>query len=446
MIIETISELQQNYLKYLKSSNSAINPQAVNTYWNIQAGAMASILLDLYYSLQLVENSIFVQNAVGDQVDLWLYSRGLPARQEPTYGTVVVTISTAGAYPIIIPINTKFTAAPSGNIYQNLVALSIPDDTTQFTLYATSLGTGYIEGVGTTFTSSIIALVSLIANINGTIQETDQACITRTLQSIRSPIGGARETDYQVYVLQSNSQFSIPIITDSIIIPNFYQLTTIIPPSTTLHLNTLGIAPLTGQPITENQLNQGLATGIFTPFSRQIGTDNITIINTYMQNLRLVGLTINIPAVATWNLNKILTIKVTLVAAYTLTSLITVTSQDSDNNPIQITLTIAELIMREARRCVCNQPFGGTVTSDPTINIIPIDSISFALNQQLGVNNGALAQLLTNVQIEYDGSIQDIEVPLFNASGIGFNFPSTVPLQYDIGSYTTANIVIGNIT
>ena len=426
MTTQTIDSLQTAYLDYLQAQNSSINIISPNTYWQIQAGAMAGIMLDLYYNLQLIQNSIYVQNNVGDQVDRTLYERGLPARGGQTYGYITAVITTTT--PVTIPINTIFTDSTTGNSYQNLQAYVVPDNVTPYVFYATKPGNNYIEPAGNTLSGNDIT-IEVQLSTNGQLEESDLSCITRALASIRAPLSGSRQTDYGVYCLQYNSTIPTPVVTDSIVIPAFVVVN---------NVSTLGVFPLEGTAISEYQLNQGLLPATtFVGYTRAASPTTITGVNNYIQSLKLVGLTVivgtsitNIVASTATIPAVYITINVYLVQGYKLNTLLNIPSQDINGNPIIIELTVLQLIQRETRRAICDQPYGGTNINNQ--NYITLNSITTVLNQQLSAMNGQLAQILTNVSI----SGSDIIVPNYSAS------TTNVYYTYDVNSYNAILVEI----
>lgn len=419
-ITVTVDSLKNSYKSYLQAENSDINAFAPDSAWSILAGGTAGTLLDLYYNLQLVLNSVYVQNAVGDQVDLWLYREGLPARGEETFATVSVVVTSTT--PVVIPINTIFTDAVTTNQYQNLQAFMVPDGATAITLYSTKSGSNYLESKDAILTADTIA-VKVLNSVNGQQQESDQACINRVLTSLRAPISGARQTDYQVYALDYNTTIVTPVVTGSITIPMFISIN---------NVGIFGLFVLGGTPITEYQLNQGLLPSTsFVTFSRALDDPTVASINDYIQSLRLVGLTIHVGTSVTQIVATDavpLAITISLVAGYNLNTLLTIPSQDVNNNPISVQLTVKQLVEREIRRAISNQPFGGTEIT--TNNYITLDSIYYSVNLQLSYLNGALAQILTNIQIAGG----DIPVPNYN-----FNVTNLYYI-YDIESYDSLTI------
>lgn len=467
-ITATLDGLKNNYANYLQKANPDISPRAPNSYWDIQGGAMAAMFLDWYGKLQLLENSIYPQNSVGDQVDLWLYNRGLVERGGQTYSTINCLL-TSGTLPINIPAGTIFTDSqtlntnPTGQQYQALTDITVTDHTAQFTLYAIQPGLNYLEPIGNKLTATIPEggaeyQVKTQSCANGQIRETDQSCIARVLMSIRVPKAGARTTDYFEFCLEANELLPSPIITDAIIIPGFQVLNSVL---------TFAVFPLVGTKITEYQLNQGLLLGTnFIGYSRTPAPDVRAAVEDYIQSQRLVGLPVTALPNYTYLVaggdnnaaiphifnnanpplqnNPDLEIKVSLVSnsnvngsPYSLTTPININSQDQDGNPIVITLQIGQLIAREVRRAICNQLFGASPQSAPTTppyRIIPASSIITALNYQLGANAGQLAKVLTNIQLPNG----DLAVPTYTQAVRSLYY------TYDINSY--ANISVGNIT
>ena len=417
----TINSLKNDYKSYLQAENPKINAFAPESSWSVLAGGTSGVLLDLYFNLQLVLNSIYVQNAIGDQVDLWLYARGLPPRGGLTFATVQVYITSTT--PVTIDANTIFTDSTTTNQYQTLQTVTVGDDSTYLTLYALQPGSAYYEPLLATMTAGAIDATVQIST-GGQNEESDQSCITRVLTAIRAPIAGARQTDYQVYALDYNATVSSPVVTDSITIPSFVTIGTV---------GSFGLFCLGGTPITEYQLNQGLASGSFIAFSRALSGGDITAINDYIQSLRLAGLPIIVGTSITYNAatdSSHLAATISLVSGYSLTTVLNIPSQDIDFNPISIQLTVKELLRREIRRAICNQPYGGTKIASN--NYITLDSIYQAVNNQLSVNGGNLVQILTNIEIAGG----DISVPNYNFSD------TNVYYTYDIEDYNDITFTV----
>jgi hypothetical protein len=425
-ILITLAELKQDYLNYLQAQNSAINTVNPNTYWQIQAGALGAEFLDLYGNLQLIENAIYPQNAVGPQVDQWLFTRGLSARGGKTFGTINCFVTSTT--PVTIPINTVFSDASNGNQYQTLQALTVPNGSTLITLYAIQAGSNYLEPFHATLTNGTTVL-QVQSSVNGQNEESDQNAITRILQSVRAPQGNVRTTDYQEFVLQTNTIDPTDGLTDSVVIQSVEQINDV---------GILGVYAFVGTSITEYQLNQGLLPATsFVGYTRQAGSGVITDVNNYIQNQRLVGLGVIVGTTITYLVTSSLNqaaIVVALVTGYSLSTILTINSQDINGNPIVIQLTVEQLIQREFRRAICNQPFGGTIIN--TFNYITIESIISALNFQLSVLNGAIVQILNDVTITNPAANIATPLPTDTVNYINYTF--------DIDAYTNVLVTVGS--
>lgn len=402
----TVSSLKKNYQDYLQSQDSSINPYGTNTFYDIDAGAMALFQLDLYMNLLTIQNSIYPQNAQGTAVDQWLYTRGLQARSGLTYGTIIADITAITGNPTIteidIPDGTVFTDTNgignnivTNNQYQSLIDYTDAEVGTSLSLYALTAGSGYVEPLDNYLTASIaiggntyIVKIQVTSSTNGQTQESDQSCVNRILQSIREPLAGAKQSDYAVYALAADSQ-----VTDSIILPSFVQVNDV---------SILGVFPLVGTAITEYQLNQGLTSygsGAFTQYSREADSIVTDTVNNYIQAQKLVTLPIKTGPCLTkeifTNLAP-LNIEVALATGYTSDTLVTVDSQDQDDNPITLNLTVDDLIRKYARKAICDQPYGGVLIGSTLY--VTMDSILYGLSA-LSYLNGTIAQILVNAKI-----------------------------------------------
>ena len=423
-----ISTLKNNYQTYLQAQNSSINAFAPNSFWDIDAGSMASVLFDLYMNLQIVLNTIFPQYSSGDSVDQWLYSRGLPARIGQSYGTINVLLTSPTASsgsPFTIPINTVFIDSTTGNEYQTLQQFILTDNTTSISLYALEVGNVVSETVDSTLSNTTIdATVTVQSCTVGSAEETDQEAITRILQAIQVPLSGARSTDYSAYCLLAEPN----IVTDSIVIPAVFSINDV---------NLLGVFPLVGSSIGSWQLDQGiLSSTTYLGYTRQAGSDVLDTVTTYIENQRLVGLTPVVGYCATY-IVPALTATVSLDTGYSLTDNITINSQDEDGTANTVTMTIEKLIQREIRRAVCSQAFGGTIigTGDTAVNVITIDSLITNINSQLSSSNGYIAQILINLVF----NVTDITVP--SASEYIVSTDPYIAYTYDFSDYSSITVI-----
>jgi len=411
----TIASLKSQYQTYLQPENSSINAFAPNSFWDIDAGAMAAILLDLYMNLQTVQNSIYPQYAVGDQVDQWLYSRGLVARIGATYGIAYCFINSTT--PTTIEQGTIF--ANSSTQFQTLSTVTVPNGSTLVALYTLTAGTGVVlpTGAQLNLTSTTTAQTAVIQNVaSGQLEESDQSCITRILQSIRVPQAGARTTDYFQFALQADTQ-----VTFAIILPSFIIVSGV---------GQLGVFPLIGSSITPYDLDQGLASGVYIPYTRKADITVLDKVRDYINSQRLVGLTVDVFPCETYTISPF-EVQISLAIGYELSTLITINTQAIGFEPTTAVFTVEQLVKRQVRSAICNQQFGATNINN-TQNYITIDSLLYSLNQDLSALNGSIAQILTNAIF----SIGDIAVPNQGA------FNNKIQYTYDVAAYSSISVVL----
>lgn len=391
--IITVASLKKDYQDYLQAQNSKINPYAPNDFWEVDAGASALQTLDLYMNLELVRNSIYPQNAAGDQVDEWIYSKDIAARGGLTYGTIQAKVINSGDG--IIPEGDIFTDTPTinpaplsftNNQFQSLLTQQVSAQDI-ITLYTLNPGINILEPIGNRLSNlDGSKIIQVLSSTSGQQQESDQQAIQRILQVQRAPKAGARQTDYQDYAYKASSD-----VTNVITIPGFYIVN---------NVSLLGVFVMTGSNITEYQLNQGLLPSTsFIQYNRQAPPATITKVNNYIEDLKLVGLDVNIGTVNTkivFNNSSSLNIQVALPTGYSLSTVITIISQDQNSNPITLNLTVENLVKREARRAICNQ-IGGTKINENLY--LTMNSIENIINDNLSIDEGVIAKILTNVKI-----------------------------------------------
>lgn len=408
----TISKLKQNFQDYLQSKSANINPYAVNSMWDIWANAEASFQLDLYMNLYNVEKSIYTQNLVGDQIDQKLFSLGLPERIAPTYTVVYGTIANI-SYPYTIVAGTVFIAT-NKNTYVTLYDITLNAIGDIVTVYAQTAGPLFNIEVNSVLTYNNINL-TVTKCILGSNSESDQNAINRILLNQRSPSAGARESDYYNYCLEANAQ-----VTDVIIVPNWFKINSV---------GILGVVPLVGNTITDYQLDLGLLSGDYQMYSREASTGILTQITNYIDSVRLIGANPDVVPNKTFLItNYTINIQVALDTGYNLNSIINVNTTDINNNIITANYTITQLIQKEVRRIICNQPYGATKISN-TNWIIPLDNIYTGLNNQLSTDAGAIAKILKYIAITGN----DIPVPNNSVSN------TYISQTYDI-NYNKINV------
>jgi len=416
MTTVTLSSLQSNYASYLQAQNSNINAYNINTYWHIQGGAMASFALDLYYNLEIVQNSIYIQNSIGNQIDKRLYEMGLSQRISSTYTTLkAVVISDV---PVIISKGTVFSSAKTGLQYQTIQDISVLTAGDTVTLVAVVAGASLVESVGEELSSGSIKL-SAISTASGTDAESDQSCINRALTAVRSPVAGARETDYQTYPLEADVG-----ITYVATIPEFININSV---------GILGVFVFSGGQMTDYLLNQGLIDGTtYYPYTRTASKYQIDQSNYAIQAQRLVGLSVLVGTTETYQIasnTNPLSVTVSLASGYALDTSITANTYDEKGNIITTQLTVEQLIKREIRRTIVNQAYGATEINNR--RYVTVDSL-YDVNGSLSASNGSIAQVLVNLIFNFD----DIDVTSYSKSN------TTIRYVYDVESYDAIKVTL----
>lgn len=440
----TVKLLADKGKGYLQSINSAINPFSPNSMWDILFNAIAMVLLDLYANLENVRQSCFVQNYVGDQCDIGLYEKGLPARGGETYGYCLVKFDFTGT---VLP-NTIFQSK-NGQQYQTLQTIEIAVGQ-NYTLYAVNSG-------NSTYISPSADPLDFLININdktqtaqvfncviGQLAESDQSCNLRIQLANRTSNAPGNISWYVSACLLANSELPIPVITQGLAVPNYIQYN---------NIYRLGVFPLVGSSITEFTLNQGLLPNtIFLPYDRKANDDVKNAVNSYIQSGAMVTSAPIVGVCKTWIVNSTsviqnvntftqYTIKVNLINGIGLNTIVSIQSQDDKLQPVTIFLSVADLIKRSFRYAVCNYVYplineGNTVLNSNGDSIIPVSTLLSIIDEQLG-SNGNIAQFLLNVEL-FDSNgitINEIKIPsaFFSVDNVYF--------VYDIKDYTYLTVV-----
>lgn len=437
-------DLANTWKGYLQSLRSDVNPYNPNTAFDIWANAEGMQFLDLYANLENVRQSCFVQNYVGDQCDIGLYEKGLPARGGETYGYCLVNFNFTG----IVATNTIFQSK-EGQQYQTLQDIEIAVGQ-NYTLYAVNSG-------NSTYVPPSTNPLDFLVNINdktqtcevlssniGQLAESDQSCNLRILLANRTSNAPGNISWYVNACLLANSELPIPLITQGLAIPNYIQYN---------NIYRLGVFPLVGSSITEFILNQGLLPDtIFMPYDRKADVNVKNAVNSYVQNGSLVTSAPIVGVCNTWYVNSAsistnvsaytqYTIKVSLSNGIGLNTIISIPSQDNNSQPITILLNVSDLIKRSFRYAVCNYVYplineGNTVLNSNGESIIPVSTLLSIIDEQLG-NNGNIAQFLLNVELFDNNGITINEIKIPSA----FLSVDNVYFVYDIKDYTYLTVV-----
>lgn len=440
----TVKLLADKGKGYLQSINSAINPFSPNSMWDILFNAIAMVLLDLYANLENVRQSCFVQNHVGDQCDIGLYEKGLPARGGETYGYCSVQFKFSGT----LSANTIFQDY-QGQQYQTLQELDVVLGQL-YTLYAVKSG-------NSTYIAPSNNALYFLANINdktqtaqvfncviGQVAESDQSCNLRILLANRTNNAPGNISWYVSACLLANSELPIPIITQGLVVPNYI---------THNGIKRLGVFPLVGTSMSEDQLNGGLLPyTLFAPYRRMATPEVKNAVNSYVQNGALIISNPIVGVCKTWIVNSTsvaigidnynqYTLKVSLSNGIGLDTIISIQSQNADLTPTTINLSVIDLVKRSFRYAVCNYNYplendGKTIKNTNGDSIIPVSTLLSVIDEQLG-SNGSIAQFLLNIEL-FDSNgitINEIKIPPASAD------VENVYFVYDIKDYLYLTVV-----
>lgn len=449
--IPTISQLSTSYKNYAQSNSSLINPYSAYTDWDFKANAIASLVAGMYQDTTIKAQSIFPQYRTGTQVDISLANAGLIPRQPATFAMINATPNSAYVGSNGDSVINKST----GSTYKFFSYNS----TTGITVFISLLpGIGHTEQ-----TNTILTLVSSSENpptfkvtdsVDGTPSETDSLCITRLINALSTPLAGARWTDYYQFCMEANY---LPngggtvenTLTDAIVIPSVN--TNPFNPNLTGVVQ-LGVYGLIGGQPNDYQLNQGLLNGTTfnkynRAFSSQIIANNI---QTSIYNQKLAGLnptigtckTYTIPNNQTFNVS--LSISVTLVPNISLSTIITTNSFNEYGEPITVSLTVSDLIKREARRAIVTQPLGAVVLNTNTpqeTRSIPLASIEQQLDYALGASSttGLYASLIVDRTV-YNPQGTTLTRDPINVPLSGDLVDGNIQFTYDVEDYTKIGV------
>lgn len=435
-------DLANTWKGYLQSLRSDINPYNPNEMFDIWANAEGMQFLDLYANLENVRQSCFVQNYVGDQCDIGLYEKGLPARGGETYGYCIVAFNFAGD----LATNTIFQSE-KGQQYQTLQDIEITIGANNYyTLYAVNSGNStYVSKDEVLYnindrTQTCVVLSSTI----GQIAESDQSCNLRIQLANRTNNAPGNISWYVSACLLANSELPISLITQGFVVPNYITYNGI---------KRLGVFPLSGTSITEFTLNQGLLPATtFLEYSREVNDEAKNAVNSYIQNGAYLISNPIVGKCKTWFVNSTsvaieidtynqYTLKVSLSNGIGLDTIISVPSQDENSQPITINLNVVNLIKKSFRYAVCNYTYpldnqGKTIINATGDSIIPVSTLLSVIDEQLG-NNGSIAQFLLNIEL-FDSNgvtINEIKIPS------SFLSVDDVYFVYDIKDYTYLTVV-----
>lgn len=440
--LPTLAEILTQYQDTVQSENPKANPYIPRTDWYVKGQALSGIMSGAYADLSLKAQEIYPQYRTGNSVDLTLAYLGLPQRIPETFGRGNC-YSDAAVFPFTVPSGTTLTNPDTGKVYTVYVTTVVTSASTLIPFIANTVGIGNQEHVGQQLNLSPVigAVTYLIVNnsTDGSNLETDSQAILRVLNAYRIPPGGSRTTDYYNFTLEANALLASPEITDALVIPSFLTITNLD--------GVLGVFGFGGSAPNDYLLNQSLiniSPQLF--YNRTLSALGIDAITNSIFNQKLIASNVFASTNDTYILptltQPIIKVTATLIPNITLATVLTIQSTDQNNEPIEIQITVSNLIKREVRRAIVNTPFGAS--TDPVTlvdHFIPISAIEQSLDYGLAsVNiNGIYASILADRKVEvFNGSIYGyFSIPVPYALNVALNIQAT----YDV-AYTNITVTI----
>lgn len=454
--LPTYSELLQIFLAgaqaKAQSLDMSIDVSEFSNY-QIQGAAVAGIGSGITQDVNTQYNNVYPQYADAQGINLGLANSGIPALYPAT--PAILTLAGTGLVSgktYNIPVGTIITA-PNGATYS---IISTTTDLTEVVItsvsnvfYAVSTLSGqntnqnngvsltFIPAIISTDQSSVLSACTVSSSVDGVNQETIANATNRLIEIKQTPLCSARATDFKYLAIDPSNN-----VTDAIVlIKNQLDYTD--------PLLNVGIFDVSGIPITDDVLNQGLFTGttevVFTRTSSNGSIDNTQEV---MNQQDIVGVFPNVSTVSTQQITALtgsdafFQVTVTLQPGYSLSSEVTL-----DGN----IFTVEQLIQKEVRRAVCAQPYGASLVQDIstgayTSSTLAISSIEQQLDTALGTPTtiGVLGSfLLDRTILVWDGTAYVYQSSIALTLGIPTASNGKLPWIYDIS--TTVGKIYSNI-
>jgi len=457
--IPTTDELKVAYLREAQARATElgvkIDASALSDY-DIKATCIAGIASGMAQDAFLNFQNLYAQFADQEGINIGLSSAGIPPQFPASPAVLTLTANNLIVdKTYLVPVGT-ILIAPNGTQYQVIPNSPLNDDNVSIsslypTLYAISVALGQNTGqeIGVILnisppivsTDGSVFFGSAIVNksIDGSDEETLSQATNRLVEIKQTPLCSNRATDIKYLAIDlSNSVVDAKIlIKNQIIYPSPYNC---------------GVFDISGTPINNDILNKGLVNGTSAVvFSRETSNVNISVTQQKLNQQDIVGLFAVASTVQTQgltNLTNPLTpffkIVVTLQKQYTLDTQITL-----DGN----VFTLQQLIQREVRKAVCNQPLGATLTQNNVTgaflsSVLLISSIEQQLDNSLGTGTttGSLGAYLLDRSIQiYNGSTYEYRTSIILSLGIPASIDGKLAWIYDISlspSHIYSNISV----
>lgn len=384
-------------LLYLNSAQAKANELGIDinitqfSNFQINAAAISGFGAGIIQEVNVQYNNVYPQYSNAQGINLGLANKGIPAIYPATPAILTLTADDlVVAKTYIIPVET-IISAPNGSTYQVIstnndlteVVLTTLSDTFYAASTAKGLNTTQTDSTVLTFSppiistdgSSTLSTATVSSSVDGSDQETLANAANRLIEISQQPLCSTRATDFKYLAIDPDNN-----VTDAIILIN-NQLN-----YSDTQINT-GIFDISGTAITDNILNQGLFPGTTeVVFDRTSSPASIANTQSVMDAQDFAGVFINVSTVSTQELTSLtgpdafFKITVTLQTGFTLSSQITL------NGNI---FTLEQLIKREARRAICAQPYGATLTINLSTGEYLTSSFAIsAMENQLGTSLG----------------------------------------------------------
>lgn len=442
--LPSIEEIELKYKDIVKSNNSKTNPYTQYSDWDFKAKALAGITGGAHADIRQYGLNIYPQFQSGIAIDLTLASKGLPPRIPTTYGSGYCQTE-ATTFPFMVTSGTTLTNPSTNTQYIVTQDILVTGTSTKIPFIASTPGIGSQETINTHLTispsitsgSETINYLVVKSSTDGSLAESDAQAQQRLLNALQIPAAGARQTDYYNFALQANDLLDNPEVTDAIVIPRAL---------TYLQQFVMGVFALGGSQPDDYLLNQSLINGnsqIY--YTRTLSDTAVAAVVNSIYNQKLIALNLYIGTNDTYilpaNLGQpLIAVEVTLAPNVTLNQVLTIQSTDQFGEPLNIQITVANLIKREVRRAIVTMPYGAVVDNNSN-RYIPISSIEKSLDYGLSSSNfsGVYASIIADRKVTvYNGSSYgdfDISVPSLITSSTNIQF------TYDI-AYTNITVSV----
>lgn len=461
--LPTLEDVAQNYRNYITSQNSLINPNVPNTDFYLKSFGIAGISTGIVGDMSSYFINMFPQYKTGIFLDIGLQAAGLPPRFPATYASAILGTVSPPSSPFTVQAGMQLNEPITNTIFQILTTqLILTTDAISYNNIAsvcTIIGSGNQLAPGTVLffatppidddTNPVLSL-TVKSSVSGTDVESDDQANLRLLEASQIPRSGSRITDYFYYGLDANVYPVPETINWVLTLPNNQFLSA--------NYN-FGVFGLSGTGITDAILDKGIINNNYVLFDRSISAGTISAIETSIRIQQLINANPYVDSIGTQFLPTYLLpyiqVKVILQVGFDLSSVIKINTTDPHNAVISI--TVEQLIKREVRRAICQQPYGanqtysasGAITSSTIFTSSIEDQLGYALgtaqyqgiyatvllDRIIEINDGTGTYLPTNIILSPGGFQTNNGIPNPPPATTGGGYP--LLWIYDITDNTT---------